>query len=216
MIMGSSLIELLIRIPVILFAITVHESAHGCMAYLMGDSTARYRGRISLNPLRHLDPVGALCMLLFGFGWAKPVPVNPGYFKKRKLGTILVSLAGPFSNFLTGLISCVIYYLVSRFVNYNTTLLQFIILVLRQSVFMNVGLMIFNLIPVPPLDGSKVVMEFLPYRWQYEIYRYERYFSLVLILLVYAGTMTPVLRVLQMGVLSFYDFVSMGIYNLIF
>ena len=201
-------------IPAVLFAITVHECAHGWAAYLMGDSTARYSGRLSLNPLRHMDPIGALCMLFFRFGWAKPVPVNSGYFKNRRLGIVTVSLAGPLSNFIVGLLSCILFYLVSFLTKGESVIARFALAILIQSVYMNVGLMIFNLIPIPPLDGSKILLEFLPYRWQYEIYRYERYFGLILILLVYAGSMTPILSFFQSYVLMFYEFISSLILNL--
>ena len=210
----SQFLSFIMSIPAVLFAITVHECAHGWAAYLMGDSTARYSGRLSLNPLRHMDPIGALCMLFFRFGWAKPVPVNSGYFKNRRLGIVTVSLAGPLSNFIVGLLSCILFYLVSFLTKGESVIARFALAILIQSVYMNVGLMIFNLIPIPPLDGSKILLEFLPYRWQYEIYRYERYFGLILILLVYAGSMTPILSFFQSYVLMFYEFISSLILNL--
>ena len=210
----EQLLSFIVSIPALLLAITVHECAHGWAAYFMGDHTARYNGRLSLNPLRHLDPIGALCMLFFRFGWAKPVPINPMYFRNRRAGIITVSLAGPVSNFILGLISCILLYVFSYFMPANSVLTSFVLSILLQSVYMNTGLMIFNLIPIPPLDGSKILLEFLPYRLQYKVYQYERYFSLILILLVYAGTITPVLSVLQMYVLRFYEFVSAFIVNI--
>lgn len=210
----EQLLSFIVSIPALLFAITVHECAHGWAAYYMGDHTARYSGRLSLNPLRHLDPIGALCMLFFHFGWAKPVPINPMYFRNRRAGIITVSLAGPAANFILGLISCILLYVFSYFVPMNSVLSSFVLSILLQSVYMNAGLMIFNLIPIPPLDGSKVLLEFLPYRVQFKVYQYERYFSLILLLLVYAGTITPVLSVFQMYVLRFYEFVSSLIVNI--
>ena len=210
----EQLLSFIVSIPALLLAITVHECAHGWAAYYMGDHTARYSGRLSLNPLRHLDPIGALCMLFFHFGWAKPVPINPMYFRNRRAGIIKVSLAGPVSNFILGLISCILLYVFSYFVPMNSMLSSFVLSILLQSVYMNAGLMIFNLIPIPPLDGSKILLEFLPYRLQFKVYQYERYFSLILILLVYAGTITPVLSVFQMYVLRFYEFVSALIVNI--
>ncbi len=210
----SQILSFIMSIPAVLFAITVHECAHGWAAYLMGDSTARYSGRLSLNPLRHMDPIGALCMLFFRFGWAKPVPVNSSNFRNRRVGIVTVSLAGPLSNFIVGLLSCILFYLVSFLTKGESVIARFALAILIQSVYMNVGLMIFNLIPIPPLDGSKILLEFLPYRWQYEIYRYERYFGLILILLVYAGSMTPILSFFQSYVLMFYEFISSLILNL--
>jgi len=210
----SQILSFIMSIPAVLFAITIHECAHGWAAYLMGDHTARYSGRLSLNPLRHMDPIGALCMLFFRFGWAKPVPVNSSNFRNRRAGIVTVSLAGPLSNFVTGLICCILFYMISFFTQGESALSRFALTILIQSVYMNVGLMIFNLIPIPPLDGSKILLEFLPYRWQYKIYAYERYFGLILILLVYAGSMTPVLSFFQSYVLMFYEFISSLILNL--
>ncbi len=201
-------LSLIISIPGLLLAITIHEFAHGYAAYLMGDRTAKYDGRLSLNPLRHLDPIGALCMLFFRFGWAKPVPINPYNFKKQRLGVITVSLAGPFANFILGFLSCIIYYLLVFLPQSGSVILEFAKSIVLYSTFMNTGLMIFNLIPIPPLDGSKVLMEFLPPRAKYSMYRYERYFGIILLLVVYLGTLTPILSTLQGYVLSFYEFVS--------
>ncbi len=209
----EGIISLILSIPGLLLAISMHECAHGYAAYLMGDRTAKYSGRLSLNPLNHLDPVGAICMLLFRFGWAKPVPIDSRNFNNQKRGIIIVSLAGPMANFVLGFISCILFYAVSIYAPDNS-IWEFLNMVLLYSVFMNVGFMIFNLIPIPPLDGSKILMEFLPYRLKYQIYRYERYFSLILIIFVYAGVMTPVLGVLRNYVIWFYEFCSQAIFGL--
>lgn len=209
----EGIMALLLSIPGLLLAISMHECAHGYAAYIMGDNTAKYSGRLSLNPLNHLDPIGAICMLLFRFGWAKPVPINPRNFNNQRLGIIIVSLAGPMANFVLGFISCIIFYAINIYATGNT-LWEFINMVLLYSIYMNVGFMIFNLIPIPPLDGSKIVMEFLPYNLKYKIYQYERYFGLTLIIFVYAGVMTPVLGVLRDYVISFYEFCSMAIFGL--
>lgn len=209
----EGIMALILSIPGLLLAISMHECAHGYAAYLMGDNTAKYSGRLSLNPLNHLDPIGAICMLLFRFGWAKPVPINPRNFNNQRLGIIIVSLAGPMANFVLGFISCIFFYAINIYATGNT-LWEFINMVLLYSIYMNVGFMIFNLIPIPPLDGSKIVMEFLPYNLKYKIYQYERYFGLILIIFVYAGVMTPVLGVLRDYVISFYEFCSMAIFGL--
>lgn len=208
----EGILALLVSIPGLLLAISMHECAHGYAAYLMGDRTAKYSGRLSLNPLHHLDLVGTLCMLFFHFGWAKPVPINPNNFKRGRLGIIVVSLAGPFANFIIGLLSALIYLYILIFVRSSAPIWDFLQMVFLYSTYMNIGLMIFNLIPIPPLDGSKILMEFLPYRIKYQIYRYERYFGLILILLVYMGTMTPILSALQGVVLEFYQYIA----NLVF
>lgn len=208
----EGILALLVSIPGLLLAISMHECAHGYAAYFMGDRTAKYSGRLSLNPLHHLDLVGTLCMLFFHFGWAKPVPINPNNFKRGRLGIIVVSLAGPFANFIIGLLSALIYLYILLFVRSSAPIWDFLQMVFLYSTYMNIGLMIFNLIPIPPLDGSKILMEFLPYRIKYQIYRYERYFGLILILLVYMGTMTPILSALQGVVLDFYQYIA----NLVF
>ena len=207
----AEILSLLISIPGLLLAITFHEFAHGYAAYLMGDRTAKYDGRLSLNPLRHIDPIGALCMLIFRFGWAKSVPINPYNFKNQRLGVITVSLAGPFANFILGFLSCIVCAFMEEFVTVDNINEMWIFLynVFRASTFMNTGLMIFNLIPIPPLDGSKVLMEFLPPKAKYSMYRYERYFGIILLLVVYLGTLTPILSTLQGYVLSLYEFVSL-------
>lgn len=216
----EGILALIVSIPGVLLAITMHECAHGYAAYLMGDNTAKYSGRLSLNPLKHLDPIGALCMLFFRFGWAKPVPINPQYFKNRRAGIIIVSLAGPFANFILGLLSAIIYYAIAVFAlrgqstAIGASAVSFLANIFQYSVFMNAGLMIFNLVPIPPLDGSKILLEFLPPKAKYTIYRYERYFSLILIIIVYAGAMTPTLSALQAYVIRFYNFVCSAIFGL--
>lgn len=213
----ESILGILLSIPGLLLAISMHEAAHGYAAYFMGDNTAKYQGRLSLNPLHHLDPMGALCMLLFRFGWAKPVPINPFHFRNRRLGIIVVSLAGPLANFLLGFISTVLYYAMAYlgtvFAGFSAPA-EFLMLIFQMSVYMNVGLMIFNLIPIPPLDGSKILLEFLPYHAKETIYRYERYFGMILIILVYVGTLTPVLGFFQSFIIRFYDFVCKLIFGL--
>ncbi len=207
---GESILNILLSIPGLLLAISLHEAAHGYAAYLMGDTTAKYQGRLSLNPLKHLDPMGAICMLLFRFGWARPVPINPLYFKNRRVGIIVVSLAGPFANFFLGLISALIYFGLAYYSflsGSSSALIEFFAIIFQMSIYMNVGLMIFNLIPIPPLDGSKILLEFLPYRAKEMFYTYERYFSLILIILVYVGTLTPILGFFQSYILRFYQFV---------
>jgi Zn-dependent protease len=142
--------EWIVRIPVLLFAITIHEYAHGRAALWLGDPTAKQMGRLTMNPLPHIDPVGAICLFLFNFGWAKPVPVDPRYFKNIRRDIIIMSLCGPLANitaaFLVGL--------VIRFFLMPWPLYQ---MVLFYLLFMNLGLGLFNLLPIPPLDGSHIL-----------------------------------------------------------
>lgn len=198
----STLSVLLLSLPALIIALTVHEFAHGYVADKMGDPTARYSGRLSLNPMAHFDLFGTVCLLFFHFGWAKPVPINPRNFKNPKWGTVAVSLAGPGANFIVALISAFIMGAMEKFLPVNTVT-QFLYTVVYMSVQLNAGLMVFNLIPIPPLDGSKVLMEFLPYKYRLKMYSLERYFSIILMALVFFNILTPLLSVLRGWVLSF-------------
>ncbi len=201
MLFGSSLQTILLRLPIVLLAITVHECAHGYVAYLLGDRTAKAYGRLSLNPLHHMDIMGAICMLLFGFGWAKPVPVNPQYFKNPKGGMSLVGLAGPVSNFLMALLFSVLYGLLARFFpTFDFFLVEFFANLFLVGIMLNIGLGIFNLIPFPPLDGSKILAYFLPNRWYYQLMQYERYAMPVLLILLALGILDVPLAFLQRAV----------------
>ena len=197
--MRETILGFILAVPGLLLALSVHEFAHGYVAYLMGDNTARYSGRLSLNPLHHLDVVGTLCLLFFHFGWAKPVPVNSANFKNQKKGIILVSLAGPFANFLVALISAILSTLLGKYL-YNSEIGIFFSQIFLYSTILNVGLMVFNLIPLPPLDGSKVLYEFLPPRARYYFYSIERYSTLILLVLIYTRILNPLLNLLSGGV----------------
>lgn len=185
----DALISLLLSIPVILFSLSFHEAAHGFIAYKMGDSTAKNFGRLTLNPLKHLDPIGAICMLIFGYGWAKPVPINTRYFDNPRKGMALTAIAGPISNLILGVISSILYvamgmvYIKSAVsVSENTLLVLNIIWTLFYiSAFMNFALMAFNLIPIPPFDGSRFFYYFLPQKWYFGVMKYERTIMIVVL-----------------------------------
>ncbi len=180
----GSLWDMLLRLAAVLLCLTVHETCHGLAAYALGDPTARRAHRLSLNPLRHIDWFGLLMMFLAGFGWAKPVPVNPNYFKKPKQGMALTALAGPVSNFLLALIMLLgarIFCDVASYTEMNQRILDFLLMV----AILSIGLGLFNLVPIPPLDGSKVLFAVLPDRAYDQLMRYERYGMLVLFALVF-------------------------------
>ncbi len=184
----ENIITIFIRIIVVLLAISVHEMAHGFAAYKLGDKTAKYDGRLSINPIRHIDPYGALCMLFFGFGWAKPVRVNPNYFKNHKRDMALTALSGPLSNFLMALLGMVgLLYLCPLIPN------EYVYQLFFMFILLNISLGVFNLIPVPPLDGSKIFLSLLPRRIYYEIMRYEQFGFIVLIIALYLNVLDPVL-----------------------
>ncbi len=168
---------IIIAVPSILIASTVHEYAHGYTAFKLGDPTAKAAGRLTLNPIKHIDPIGALSMLIFRFGWSKPVPINEYNFEKREMYTALTALAGPVSNFILAIITALINHF---FIKDPSTLIAFL---LYTFATINVALGIFNLLPIPPLDGHKIVRGILPKGLRYYWEQLEKY-SLILILLL--------------------------------
>ncbi len=196
--MPTFILSLLLSLPIILLSLSVHESAHGYVAYKLGDPTARNFGRITLNPAKHLDPIGFICMIFAGFGWAKPVPVNSRNFKKPRRDIALVGLAGPLSNLLLAVIFLLLY----RFVGFGwlvtlpvktefqANLILLTINFLYTGIYMNLTLAVFNLLPVPPLDGSRILYPLLPPRTYYKIIQHQRTISLVVMLLLVLGPLS--------------------------
>lgn len=177
------IVSLLLSMPVILFALSAHETAHGYVAYKCGDNTAYNLGRLSLNPLKHIDPIGFGCMLIFGFGWAKPVPINTRNFRNPKRGMALTAIAGPATNAILGLISAVLFGFISALQVYlayrgasETALvaLGYTCDLFSLSALYNFVFMAFNLIPINPFDGSRVAMLFLPTKVYFGMMKYER------------------------------------------
>ena len=188
----------------LLISLILHENAHGLAALYMGDTTAKDSGRLSLNPFKHLSLLGTLSLFIFRFGWAKPVPINPYNFRKRKLGDFLVSISGILTNFLLAFIFLVIFDFIILKVDANPYLVLFI----KSMVQYNVLLGVFNLIPLPPLDGSKIIMTFLPEKMTYKLLSIERYTNMILIALIFTGAISKV-------VLSMSDFVLKLMYGLL-
>ena len=179
-----------IALPLLLFSLTVHEYAHGFAAYKQGDGFAKYSGRLSLNPLKHLDPLGTISMLLFGFGWAKPVPVVPSNFKNGKTSMLIVASAGVFANLILAFISLFLAYFMSYVVLVRvgvTTLSYLIIQVFNYLVMCNITLAVFNLLPIPPLDGYKIFKELTIGKINYRLFAnmeaYSTYILLAFLLL---------------------------------
>jgi Zn-dependent protease len=177
----------LLAIP-LLYSIIIHELAHGWVAYRMGDPTAKYAGRLTLNPLKHLDPLGTAMLFIFGFGWAKPVPVNFQYFHNTRLGLILVSSAGIVANMIFAFLAVLLLRLLSPSPSGSIDQLLYY---LAQ---INIMLASFNLIPIPPLDGSKILMGFMPERLQYALSRLEPFGFFIIIGLLYLGALDPVIH----------------------
>lgn len=193
----DTLIQFLFVVPCVLIALTFHEFAHGYMAYKLGDPTAKNFGRLTLNPLKHLDPIGTICMIFFHFGWAKPVPINSRYFKKPRRDMALTAAAGPIMNFILaffGVLVCriltkifVAFPAQSDFVYY----IQYAALTLFSYFHMlNLSLGVFNLIPIPPLDGSRIFYIFLSPKWYFGVMKYEKYIQLALLVLLWTGLLS--------------------------
>lgn len=204
----ASMGALVLRLVSVFLCLTVHETCHGVAAYALGDPTAKRMHRLSLNPLRHIDWFGLAMMVLCGFGWAKPVPVDPRYFKKPKEGMALTALAGPVSNFVLAVVLMLGARVIYNHVSY-TELWQQVFTFLLNTAVLSIGLGLFNLIPLPPLDGSKVLGALLSDRAYFTLMRYERYGMLVLILLSFTNIGGGLLSRAIMAVYT-------GLVNLIF
>ena len=211
----QSIINIIILIIVIMMSLTVHEVSHGYIAYRCGDPTARNLGRLTLNPLAHLDPIGTIMLLLFGFGYAKPVPINPRNFNHYKRDLVFVSLAGPVSNLLLCLlweillrISWIIMpsgVLLDAFTKGNTPFYWWYIFC-TYFIVLNAGLAVFNLLPIPPLDGSRIISTLLPGKIAYYYLKYERYIMIAVLVLLWFNVLDGALMFLRNGVIGGIEF----------
>ncbi len=188
------LLDLLLTIPTVLVALTFHECAHAFVAYKLGDPTAKYMGRLTLNPMKHIDIIGALCMMLCGFGWAKPVPVDMRQFKNPKGGMAICALAGPATNLLLGFIGAFFYALsVSLLPSSVSSQLAYWLITIWLTFIqyfgvLNIYLAIFNLIPLPPFDGSRILSAFLSDKYYIKLMQYERHIALGFFILLFADS----------------------------
>lgn len=205
----SYVVQLLLCLLIILLSLSLHETAHGYVAYKLGDPTAHSLGRLTLNPLRHLDPIGFLCMLLFGFGWAKPVPINTRYFKHPKRDMALTGVAGPLSNLLLAMVFTLLLKIADATlmnIGYHSEITaqmaSYLMIFLFLGIQLNVGLAIFNLIPLPPLDGSRVFYALLPSKYYFKVMKYERYIQIALMVALFFGVLTPLLNFLTDGTMK--------------
>ncbi|NLK01177.1 MAG: site-2 protease family protein [Clostridia bacterium] len=204
--------DLLSRLPALLIALSFHEYAHARMAYAWGDPTAKNEGRLTLNPLAHLDPIGMLMLLIVRFGWARPVPINPFYFRDRRRGLFWVSLAGPGMNLLLGLAATFFWVLGRSWGGYGT----FIESILYYLVIYNVFLAIFNIIPLPPLDGSKILSSLLPARQLYHYQRIEPYGPFLLIFLLIFGRLPLLLIPVANAIIDLYTTLALFLFKPLF
>ena len=186
---GEYLQSMLFIAPVALLAIVCHECAHGWVSHKLGDPTAKNAGRLTMNPFKHLDPLGTLCLLVFRVGWAKPVPIDPRYYRDRKKGILLVSLAGPVTNFVLSFISLLLEGILIKFGSLQIDIVRWLCQMCTYSAIINLGLGLFNLVPIPPLDGSKIAGALSG--WAAKLYwKFQRYWRIVLVICVATGILS--------------------------
>ena len=219
-----SLVYLIVEIPVILFSLILHEMAHAYVADKLGDFTGRATGRLSFSPKNHLDPIGTVCLLLFGFGWAKPVMVNTRNFKHPKRDMAFTAFAGPVTNLILGFIGCFFMCLVFKLnvasvstiedSNFTGNLISIVYLFFEITFSLNIYLAIFNLIPVPPLDGSRLLYAFLPDKYYFGLMKYERYIALAIMVLLFTGVLSVPLNFICSHVMDGYTWLCLRILGL--
>ena len=201
------------RIFVVFFCLPIHELAHGWAAYKMGDSTAKNLGRLTFNPFAHLDLFGTIMLFLFGIGYANPVPVQTRNFRNPKKGMIVTALAGPGSNLLMAFVFICLYYIVLLLP--QNLAVSFIAYFFDFAATVNVSLAVFNLLPIPPLDGSKVIGFLIPSKTYFKIIQYERYIMIALLLLLFTGVLNMPIALISDLLMKVISFLPSLIYNLI-
>lgn len=203
---GLNILNMVAGVPGLLIALVIHEFAHAAVAVRMGDETPRYMGRLTLNPMAHIDPVGTLMLLIAQFGWAKPVMINPNNFRSWRKGELCVALAGPAANLIMAFLALVLQVIFAKLGLFTGTALR---PVMNLIVLYNINFAIFNMIPIPPLDGSKVLMCFLPAEWNYRLASLERYSFLIFILLMMTPVFSYILIPLQRVIFGVYTLLLM-------
>lgn len=202
----TMIVQVLVSVFVVFCVLPVHEFAHAFAAYKLGDNTPKYQGRLTLNPLAHLDLLGAVMIMLFGFGYAKPVAINPFNFKNRKRDTVIVALAGPFSNLLMAFIYLAIYKVLTVVGITNTFMYAVGIFCVYASTI-NINLAVFNLLPVPPLDGSRILAYVIPERYYFKMQQYQRQITIAVLVLLALGVLTIPLNFLSGLVAKLFMFI---------
>jgi len=203
----SVLIYILSTLTVVFLTLPVHEFAHGWAATRLGDYTPRYQGRLTLNPLAHIDYIGALCILLFGFGWAKPVQVNSRNFDNPRRDMAITAAAGPAANIIMAFIALLLGNL-CYIIPVNHSVVIYVYLFFLYVADINIYLAVFNLIPIPPLDGSRILSAFLPPKYYYKLMQYERYLFILVMALIWSGVLDRPLDFLSSGIMNGLSFVA--------
>ncbi len=218
----SGVLNLLLTIPGVLIALTFHEFAHAWAANKLGDDTPRLQGRLNLNPLSHIDPMGFVFLIVAGFGWGRPVQIDPRNFNSKhsiSKAEAIVSAAGPIMNFILAFVFLIIYYLLFSVTNVLDALSvqwqQVIFLVITYTISINIGLGVFNLIPLPPLDGSKILMHFLPYNGKQWFYNNQQIFYIIFLLIWITGLSSAILNPIFSGVLNGMNWIVYNIFKLL-
>lgn len=213
----DTLWEMLVTVASCVLCITFHETCHGLVAWWLGDDTAKKAGRLTLNPLKHIDIFGLVMLAVAKFGWAKPVPINMNKFKKPKQGMAITALAGPVSNVLLCWVAMMLYSVCAFYTQlYDSGFLYYLELFFLYTVILSAGLAVFNLFPVPPLDGSKVLFAVLPNRWYAKLMRYERYGFILLMVLLLTGVLDAPLTFLRDGLIDLLSPIGLWPYQVLY
>ena len=205
---SEAIIYILSALAVIMLTLPIHEWAHAFAATKLGDPTPRFQGRLSLNPFAHIDWLGAACILLFGWGWAKPVGINARYFKNPKVGMAITAFAGPLSNIVVATISMFLLYLITFLFGLDKVIVFYAYMFFYYIAQINISLAVFNLIPIPPLDGSRLLSAFLPDKYYYKLMRYERYLFIAVLVLIWVGVLDAPIAFLSGKIMSGISFVA--------
>ncbi|MGM9960687.1 MAG: site-2 protease family protein [Allobaculum sp.] len=210
---GWNLQMIVIQVVAVILAMSIHEMAHGLAAYALGDATAKARGRVSLNPFAHIDWLGLFCLMFFGFGWAKPVPINPYNYKDPKSGMVWTAFAGPIANFVLSFVCVFLFTVIANFTGSFAyqTVGSFILSLLSNTAIISAGFGIFNLIPIPPLDGSRIFWAFLPDRDYYRVNNPPRWVTIAIFVLIFSGILSRPLSLMRGTLINWMESASIAL-----